>query len=117
MMSFFSKPNAKKKQKVIINVVEEEAVVPNVTSSFNTDAFHKMIDSQDKHVPNPFHKLSCGSRLSRQRKTKKVNVSVFVTVLSDNPFAPQPYDEERIITVPNKYTFLGESQAYFLVYC
>jgi hypothetical protein len=36
-----------------------------------------------------------------------VRVSVFVTTMSDNPFSQQPYDEEKIITVPNVYKFLG----------
>lgn len=111
MMSFFSKGSAKKKQKVagISKPLSKDVAKENVPS-FDSDAFWKSIDSQDEHVcSNPFSKskLSKRARASRQRKTKQVRVSVFVTVVSENAFAPQPYDEERIITVPNKYKFLG----------
>ena len=34
-------------------------------------------------------------------------MTTFVTVLSENAFAPQPYDEERVVIVPNRYKFLG----------
>jgi len=112
MMSFFSKGSVKKKQKVASNasVSLSKDVLAQVTiPSFDSDAFRKSIDSHDdEHIPtNPFSNLSSRSKASRRRKTNKVRISVFVTVLSENAFAPQPYDEERIITVPNQYKFLG----------
>ena len=108
MMSFFAKPKEnKKKQEVVVIAAKDIPVATPVNASFDSDAFRKLIDSQDSHTSNPFTTLSRRSRHSRQRKTEKVNVSVFVTVLSDNPFAPQPYDEERVISVHNKYKFLG----------
>ncbi|EED96522.1 predicted protein [Thalassiosira pseudonana CCMP1335] len=107
MMSFFSSGNAMKKQKSENSPAKASAIATHSAASFDSDAFRLMIGSQEQHASKPFAKLSQKSRASRQRKTKNVNVSVFVTVLSDNPFAPQPYDEERIISVPNKYKFLG----------
>ena len=106
MASFFGVP-AKKKQKLSSSaspkIVEQVDI-----ESFDTEAFRKSIDSHDEHVcKNPFLKLSPRSKESRRRKTKQVRVSVFVTVVPDNAFAPQPYDEEKTIIVPNRYKFLG----------
>ena len=57
-----------------------------------------MIDSQDEHVrKNPFAKPSASSRVSWRRKTDRVRISVFMTVVPENPFTPQPYDEERVM--------------------
>lgn len=107
MMSFFSIENAKKKQKTK-DAPSSKAIIDTVNpNSFDSSAFRSMINSEDGHATNPFVRLSQEARSSRQRKTRDVNVSVYVTVLSDNPFAPQPYDEEKIISVPNKYKFLG----------
>jgi len=103
MMSFFSKGSPPKKTKVV-----NTSVISVQAPSFDSDAFHKLIDSQDNHVdPNPFAKRSPRSKASRRWKTNRIRVSVFVTVLSENAFAPQPYDEERVIIVPNRYKFLG----------
>ena len=107
MMSFFSKGSATKKQKVASSPSPKKAVQADA-SSFDSDAFRTQINSQDQHVlKNPFAKHSKQSRESRRRKTGKVRVTVFVTTVSENAFAPQAYDEERVITVPNRYKFLG----------
>jgi hypothetical protein len=103
MMSFFSKGSPPKKTKVV-----NTSVISVQAPSFDSDAFHKLIDSQDDHVDaNPFAQRSPRSKASRRWKTNRIRVSVFVTVLSENAFAPQPYDEERVIIVPNRYKFLG----------
>ena len=129
MMSFFSKGNSKKKQKLSTSPQKIVASGCNENNSFDTDSFRRSIDSESKHVSTPFKKGT------RKRKTQSkftyccsiiaaiqtplmiylmfsilptdVRVSVFVTTMSDNPFSQQPYDEEKIITVPNKYKFLG----------
>jgi len=113
MMSFFSMGSAKKKQKVTsspgagASLSKSSPRKVNV-SSFDVDAFRKALDEDNAHIPtNPFTKLYPSSKASRRCKIGKVRISVFVTVLSENAFAPQPYDEERIITVPNRYKFLG----------
>mmetsp|Transcript_34893 Transcript_34893/g.74427 ORF Transcript_34893/g.74427 Transcript_34893/m.74427 type:complete len:1789 (-) Transcript_34893:188-5554(-) len=107
MMSFFHKGNSKKKQRVVSGRAGKGAT-GDETQSFDGDAFRRLIDSRDEHAhPNPFTKLLPRSRASRRCRTAKVRVSVFVTVLSENAFAPQPYDEERVIVVPNRYKFLG----------
>ncbi|KAL7548317.1 hypothetical protein ACHAWF_011608, partial [Thalassiosira exigua] len=110
MMSFFAIGSAKKKQKVLASAPQE--------AFHDSDAFFKLIDSQDEHIShNPFSKMSFKSRTSRRRKTGRVRVSVFVTVLSENAFAPQPYDEERTIIVPNRYKFLGFHENVRPPYC
>ncbi len=107
MLSFFARPSQKKKRRVSDTTTNLTISSRDITSAFDSERFRAAIDSQDEHVSNPFDKLSRRSKLAMQSKTYKINVSVFVTVLSDNPFSPQPYDEERVITVPNKYKFLG----------
>lgn len=103
MLSFFSKGSPPKKTKVVTS-----SVISVQAPSFDSDAFHKLIDSHDNHVDaNPFAKRSLRAKASRRWKTNRIRVSVFVTVLSENAFAPQPYDEERVIIVPNRYKFLG----------
>ena len=97
--SFFSVGSVKKKQKTNSNPTKalvEKADAP----SFDADAFRSMINSKEAHTTQPFAKRC-------QQKTKDVKVSVHITVLSDNPFASQPYDEEKVISVQNKYKFLG----------
>ena len=107
MMSFFSKGSVKKKAKVSNANVLSNTVQADI-QLFDSDAFRKLIDSRNDHdITNPFAKLSPRSKASRRWKTNKVRASVFVTVLSENAFAPQPYDEERVIIVPNRYKFLG----------
>lgn len=108
MMSFFKVDRAKKKQKVASTGAAND-VSTDDAPSFDVDAFRKLINSRGEHVcPKPFTELSARSKASRRRKIAQVRVSVFVTVgLSENAFAPQPYDEERIIVVPNRYKFLG----------
>ncbi|KAL3822817.1 hypothetical protein ACHAXA_005982 [Cyclostephanos tholiformis] len=107
MMSFFSTGSLKKKAKVLNSSALSNAVQADI-SLFDSDAFRKLIDSRDSLVvTKPFFKLSPRSKACRRWKTNKVRVSVFVTVLSENAFAPQPYDEERVIIVPNRYKFLG----------
>ena len=99
MMSFFAAGNAKKKPKTH-DTTAKTTLDEEVSTSFNGDAFRSMINSNKCHVTAPFPK-------KRQQRTEEVKVSVHVTVVSDNPFGPQPYDEEKIISVPNKYKFLG----------
>ena len=99
MMSFFSAGTAKKKPKTQDTAATTPAV-KEAPSSFDSDAFRSMINSKDSHVAASFSKR-------KQQKTGEVKVSVHVTVVSENPFGPQPYDEEKIISVPNKYKFLG----------
>lgn len=55
----------------------------------------------------PFIKLSHNAKSSRKKKTLKLNVTVFVNVVSDNAFEQQPYDEERTVLVRNKYKYLS----------
>jgi hypothetical protein len=93
--SFFSAP--KKKQKT--SPTKQTQVDSDAAPSFDGDAFRSLINSKESHS------LPFATR--KQQKTQKIKVSVHITVLSDNPFAPQPYDEEKVISVPNKYKFLG----------
>ena len=108
MMSWFTGGTKKKQKKTSTTISSPKIVKQAASSSFDSDAFRKLIDSQDEHVcKNPFAKLSSQSRATRRRKTQTVRISVFVTVVPENAFTPQPYDEEKTIEVPNRYKFLG----------
>lgn len=100
MMKFFTIGNPQKRKKTSDTTAKtdiEHAPAP----SFEVDAFRSVINSNDRHATT-----AAFTKESRM-KTKDVKVSVHITVLSDNPFAPQPYDEEKVISVQNKYKFLG----------
>uniref|UniRef100_A0A7S4MAW3 HMG box domain-containing protein n=1 Tax=Odontella aurita TaxID=265563 RepID=A0A7S4MAW3_9STRA len=80
-------------------------------ASFDGDKFWSQLGSHNTSdsdvIDPPLANLSSSARRSRSRKTRKVSVTVFVTVMPQNAFERQPYDEERTVTVPNKYKFLG----------
>ena len=97
LMSFFGR--AKKKQKTT-QITAKASVDKASLRSFDGNAFRSVINSKDYHAANPFGKRN-------EYRTKKIRVSVHVAAVSDNPFAPQAYDEEKIILVSNKYKFLG----------
>ena len=99
MMMFFSNGSSTKKVKV--SSPQKSSSKGEITS-FDSNEFRKLIDSQGNHVG-----MFSFAKVPRRRTMAKVRVSVFVTVLSENAFAPQPYDEERVIVVPNRYKFLG----------
>lgn len=70
MMSFFSKGSAKKKQKLSSTPPNENTIVCKENTSFDSDSFHKLIDSQSKHSSTPFAKVS------RKRKTQSKCIGV-----------------------------------------
>ena len=113
MASFFgasSPPRSKTKTSADMNSSPGSAG----SSKFDSDAFWKSLGMEDSPAsrPAPFKKLSQQAKESRKRKTKEVAVTVFATVMPDNPFDQQPYDEERILKVPNKYKFLAFHEDY-----
>ena len=113
MMSFFGPTTPPRKAKAASHnhLLSQDA--PNA-AQFDSDAFWKSLDTADSHNmnPPPFKKLTDRAKQSRKRKTKVVSMTVFATVLPDNPFDQQPFDEERILKVPNKYKFLGFHEDY-----
>jgi len=74
----------------------------------DSDQFWNILDS-DTTPPDtpPFLTLSSKARSSRKKRTRKMSVTVFVNVQSENPFEPQPYDEERTVLIRNKYKYLS----------
>ncbi len=82
MMSFFSKGSAKKKQKLSNTPTNEDTVVCKENTSFDSDSFHRLIDSQSKHSSTPFAKAT------RKRKTQSkcihVLQSIFVMQISQH---------------------------------
>jgi len=80
--------------------------------SFDSKKFREMLESGDDLIEPLFAELSTQAIRSRKRKSQKVNVRVFKTVMPDNPFDQQPYDEERIISLWNKNKFLSFHENY-----
>jgi len=112
MQSFFStrkpaKKQAPKPEKVEAKVEPKKEVqlaLPASKGKFDIQAFRAGIDSSE--IDAPFAALSARAINSRRRRTKKVAVSVFVTVMPDNPFETQPFAERQDIMVQNQYKFL-----------
>lgn len=113
LMSFLAaKPAAEKKtpKDVVMPVetavkVDEPARVSPV-AGFDIDAFRAGIGSESGDAKAAFlASVSSGSQKGRKRRTRRVPVSVCVTVQPDDPF-DQPYVEPRDVLVLNKYKFL-----------
>jgi chromatin assembly factor 1 subunit A len=118
MASFFgSSSPPRSKTKTSTNNISSPSSTGS--SEFDSDAFWKSLGTKGSLMSNPapFKKLSQQARESRKRKTKEVAVTVFATVMPDNPFDQQPYDEERILRIPNKYKFLAFHEDYRPAYC
>ena len=83
---------------------------PVACADFDSQKFWSIIDAEDSSVTRRpmFPTLSRDAILSRKRRTRRVPVSVYVTVMPDEiAFEAQPFAEQRIIMVPNKYRFLS----------
>lgn len=112
MMSFFKTSPDRKIKK---NVTETSSITMNTSllklNVVNSDDFWSEIGTGevDNH---PFSKKSCRARQSCRKRVRQAKVRVFVTSISDNPFEPQVYDEERIISIRNKYKFLCFREDY-----
>ena len=112
MMSFFTKPASPKKAEV-----ESTPAIAPVTlcviedSSFQSDEFWASLGN-GKDTATPFQRLSSKAKKSRKRKISTAKARVFVPTVSDNPFAQQVYDEERILDIRNKYKFLSFREDY-----
>lgn len=75
----------------------------------SADVFSK-INSLDTTLAGccPFGALSRDAMASRKRRTRRVPVSVYVTVVPDNDgWGAQPFAEQRVFHIPNKYQFLS----------
>lgn len=113
MKSFFSTNAGKSKPKGTESAPETTAK-PVATDVFDTEQFRALINSsggQSGETPL-FQKLSKSAVASRTRRTRKVSVTVFVTMIAENPFTEQPYDEQKEILVPNRYKFLRFHEDY-----
>jgi hypothetical protein len=117
LMSFFAAPPVEKAPKVESVSIPSESVAPTeaaegsiFSDDFDVDNFRSLIDSEKKAVPGRkmFPQLSPEAIVSRKRRTREVAVTVYVTVMPDgNAFDAQPFAEQQVIKVPNKYRFLS----------
>lgn len=118
LMSFFAASKEIKGSKQTFKTVPHAGAgteSDHDSSDFDVDQFRSLIDS----LPPPeacrplFPTLSTSAIESRKRRTRRVPVSVYVTVMPDsNAFEEQPFAEQRIIQVPNKYRFLSFHEDY-----
>lgn len=112
MMSFFkTSPDRKLKKKISESTpISTTASLPKL-NLVNSDEFWSKIGSGEANH-TPFSRLSYMARQSCRKRVSRAKVRVFVTSISDNPFEPQVYDEERIISIRNKYKFLCFREDY-----
>jgi chromatin assembly factor 1 subunit A len=90
------------------SVAEAKTDTSSSDGDFDAEKFRSSINSKEKHDSGPiFGKLSPQAIASRKRRTRQVSVSVYVTVMPDNAFDAQPFAEQQIIQIPNKYRFLS----------
>ena len=118
LMSFFAGPPSKKAKTETNSAGDSNSndlneateLTKTACDSFDVDNFRSLIDSADSHETNKpmFSKLSQQAVSSRKRRTRKVALSVYVTVMpEEGAFDAQPFAEQREIMVPNKYRFLS----------
>jgi len=126
MMSFFKNPSVSCQKKCAANDASlktctkkvdrrnerHPAVKNNLLSDvpeMDSEQFWTILGSDTTTSVNtpPFLNLSKKARSSRKNRTHKVNVTVFVNVVSENAFEQQPYDEERTVLIRNKYKYLS----------
>ena len=115
MMSFFKSNDSKPRSDSVLSSVNNDckySILGPENDNFDGVSFWKKIDSGATEGAI-FSTLSSKAKHSRRRKIDKVNVRVFATVLSDNPFdQQQPYDEERIISVRNQNKYISFHEDY-----
>jgi chromatin assembly factor 1 subunit A len=121
LMSFFANPAPKEskdtaEQSQAADTVDKDANKGDSTDNeFNPSHFRSLIDSQaPSQQSRPlFSSLSKSAVRSRKRRTRKIPVSVYVTVIPEsNGFDEQPFAEQQIIHIPNKYRFLSFHEDY-----
>jgi chromatin assembly factor 1 subunit A len=103
MQSFFShqSPNAKRTKPA------KPATPASSAAAVDTEKFWSRLNASDHHVPL-FPELTPRAVASRVRRTRKVPVQVYETVMPDgNAFGAQPYAEPKTIRVANKYKYLS----------
>jgi len=119
LMSFFAAPKEPKVASETSRTTKEPDTVKkhvaSEASAFDVDHFRSLINVPTSCDPGRslFPSLSTKAIQSRKRRTRRVPVSVYVTVVPDSPtFDEQPFAEQKTIHVPNKYRFLSFHEDY-----
>jgi hypothetical protein len=119
LMSFFAAPKESKgaeEPSQVVDAVDKDAKKGDSASNeFNPGHFRSLIDSQapSERSRPLFPSLSKSAIQSRKRRTRKIPLSVYVTVMPEsNGFDEQPFAEQQIIHIPNKYRFLSFHEDY-----
>jgi len=116
LMSFFGSTKEKQlevgsKSEAFTTKPEKTRTVSDTPSEvFDDKDFRSKINSLDSldTISSPFEALSLNAKASRKRRTRRVPVSVYVTVMPEGgAWDAQPFAEHRVITIPNKYRFLS----------
>lgn len=112
LMSFFAKPKkAASPQKAVSSTSQRNQ---DSSNDFDPKAFRSSMNSTSEKFRGPlFPTLSAGAIQSRKRRTRKVPLTVHVTIMPDsNAFGEQPFAEQQTIQIPNKYRFLSFHEDY-----
>lgn len=114
MLSFFKKPPQSPKVSSSVNVHACAPVTLSVakTSSFDSHEFWRQLGVGECDMQPFAGKLTSKAKQSKMCRVGRANVRVFVPTVSDNPFDQQVYDEERTISIRNKYKFLSFREDY-----
>lgn len=113
--SFFSSSTPKQPKAPSHPQPSAKAMGSDSTSTgFDSDHFRSLIDTENTLVSRRlFPSLSDSATQSRKRRTRKVPVAVYVTVMPDaNGFDEQPFAEQRVIYISNRYRFLSFQEDY-----
>jgi len=107
LLSFFKSPSPNKTKPVEKSTVRAPVTSKDAnTSSFDSKQFWSVLGSGNADTRPFASSLSSKAVRSKKRKVRTVNVRVFTTGVSDNPFDQQVYDQERTIPIRNRYKYL-----------
>eukprot|EP00977_Amphora_coffeiformis_P002552 scaffold482_cov266-Amphora_coffeaeformis.AAC.15 len=112
MMSFLQKAATtpkKKEEPVLKQPVDPVPMVMTKapTDDFDVEHFRSQINSYNHDAVVTFGTPSESAIRSRRRRSRSVELSVYVTVESDNPFEARPYADLQKIAVRDRYKFLS----------
>jgi hypothetical protein len=88
--------------------VAPKMVETTTGTDFDVATFRSQINSCSHDASVPFRSLSAVALKSRRRRSRQVQLSVYVTVGSDNPWEDgRPYADLQQVTVRNRFKFLS----------
>ena len=112
MISFLQKASTTPTKKPEPIVEKQASPVPTFATrapigNFDVEHFRSQINSYQHDAVVSFCHPSESAVRSRRRRSRSVQLSVYVTVQPDNPFEARPYADLQKVTVCNRFKFLS----------